>query len=207
MCSDYKPAKRADALSLGLKKYNTGNPCQYGHISDRWAASGQCIACRHSPEGRSKRKKQGKAWYKKNKKEVAEWGRKYYLQNKQKIKDRVKQYREDNAEKARYCRRRYYAENKEKAKAAAKNDKHRRRAIVRSGVSNSEFLAWQESQKKICYWCGVGCENGYHVDHYHPLSKGGKHEIENLVIACEECNLRKNAKDPYEFAAEVGRLF
>lgn len=34
------------------------------------------------------------------------------------------------------------------------------------------------------------------LDHYVPLSKGGKHESENIVAACDSCNLRKGAALP-----------
>ena len=34
----------------------------------------------------------------------------------------------------------------------------------------------------------------YHVDHVHPLSKGGSHTLDNLQIMKAEDNLRKGAK-------------
>lgn len=96
--------------------------------------------------------------------------------------------------------------NPEKSKAIKQSYKHRRRAIERDGIGGAELAAWKHAQKKICYWCGIKCGDGFHVDHYTPLSKGGLHEISNLVIACGACNRRKNAKDPLDFAREVGRL-
>ena len=32
------------------------------------------------------------------------------------------------------------------------------------------------------------------IDHVVPLSRGGKHEIENLLPACRSCNSSKGAK-------------
>ncbi|NLB85017.1 MAG: HNH endonuclease, partial [Acholeplasmataceae bacterium] len=49
-------------------------------------------------------------------------------------------------------------------------------------------------------------DNKYNIDHYIPISKGGEHTIDNLVISCEKCNKQKHAKDPYEFALTKGRL-
>jgi len=43
----------------------------------------------------------------------------------------------------------------------------------------------------------------YHVDHRVPIARGGSNGPENLVIACPDCNRRKNAQMPHEFA---GRL-
>lgn len=37
--------ERVEAIALGLKKYNTGRPCRYGHIADRNVTSGACSAC------------------------------------------------------------------------------------------------------------------------------------------------------------------
>lgn len=91
--------------------------------------------------------------------------------------------------------------------AAYKNtNKSRRRASTSEGMTGAELLAWKAAQPKVCYWCSKPCPKKYHVDHYSPLSKGGAHAAENLVIACSTCNLRKHAKDPLVFAREVGRL-
>jgi 5-methylcytosine-specific restriction endonuclease McrA len=97
--------------------------------------------------------------------------------------------------------------NPERRAAIAQNYKHRRRAQEDGGISSADLLAWKRAQPKVCYWCGGKCAKGFTVDHYTPLAKGGKHEAENLVIACRPCNAKKNAKDPLEFAQSVGRLF
>jgi 5-methylcytosine-specific restriction endonuclease McrA len=47
----------------------------------------------------------------------------------------------------------------------------------------------------FCVYCG--CELQWEsstVDHVVPLSKGGTHDLENLVLACEPCNTRKGSK-------------
>ena len=36
---------RKDALSQGLKHYFTGKPCKHGHLSKRFASTGNCVAC------------------------------------------------------------------------------------------------------------------------------------------------------------------
>lgn len=103
--------------------------------------------------------------------------------------------------------REWAEKNPEKRSAIAQSYKHRRRASERSGMTGRELAQWKRTQPKICHWCGAKCEASFHVDHYVPLSKGGKHEASNLVIACRSCNFRKNAKDPFAFAREMGRLF
>jgi 5-methylcytosine-specific restriction endonuclease McrA len=111
-----------------------------------------------------------------------------------------------NAEAIKARVRDWVAQNRDRRRTIVTNYDARRRAWAGSGVSTSELRAWLISQPKRCYWCGSDCAENRHIDHYVPLSKGGKHELANLVIACGPCNLRKNAKDPLDFAREVGRL-
>lgn len=99
------------------------------------------------------------------------------------------------------------ANNPEKRKAISQSYKYRRRSQESSGVGYNELIVWKAAQQKVCYWCATTCAVGYVIDHYQPLSKGGKHELSNLVISCRKCNASKSAKDPYDFAQAVGRLF
>jgi len=100
----------------------------------------------------------------------------------------------------------WQSKNIERVRAYKATNKAKRRSTTDTGISGAALLAWKNAQPKRCYWCGGKCSRNYHVDHYIPLSRGGKHEVSNLVIACQTCNLRKHAKDPLDFAKEVGRL-
>jgi len=117
-----------------------------------------------------------------------------------------REYRAKNKEKCRKRARAWKERNPDKRRAILKAYTGRRRAQTASGVGGKELGEWISAQPKRCYWCGKACAKSFHVDHYTPLSKGGEHEIHNLVIACPPCNLKKNAKDPLAFAREVGRL-
>lgn len=163
-----------------------------------------------SREKNREKVRESKAEYYQKKKLCPEWQkrqRKLREENKA-VKARYdKQYRASTPDQQAAWSKAWAEKNKAKVKAIKHNYKARRRAQEASGVSSKELAAWAESQEKRCYWCSDKCANNYHVDHYTPLSRGGKHELENLVIACPPCNITKNAKDPYQFANERGRLF
>lgn len=116
-----------------------------------------------------------------------------------------REYREANRERARLNSRRKVKSNPSVYRAIQCNYKHRRRALESLGIESATLADWTAEQPKICFYCGNGCEDTFHVDHFIPLSKGGAHVLTNLRIACAPCNLKKNAKMPDEFMREVAR--
>ena len=54
-----------------------------------------------------------------------------------------------------------------------------------------------------CYLCLNPIEFGQdHLEHKTPLSRGGTNERDNLDIACQKCNRKKNIKTEQEFRKE-----
>ena len=51
-----KIISKKEAKEKGLKRYYTGEPCVYGHISERYTNGGGCIVC--LDENRKKRMKE-----------------------------------------------------------------------------------------------------------------------------------------------------
>lgn len=49
-----------------------------------------------------------------------------------------------------------------------------------------------------CCYCGAQME---HVDHIHPIARGGDGAWDNLTAACASCNSRKNSRDLLTFMA------
>ena len=81
-----------------------------------------------------------------------------------------------------------------------------RRARLKANKIPATFIKWLGSSQK---WKCVVCKSKlvkYEVDHIVPLSKGGKHEKQNLQILCVHCNRRKSSKDPIEFMNANGFL-
>lgn len=63
----------------------------------------------------------------------------------------------------------------------------------------------------ICQYCGsVPPKVILHVDHIHPVSKGGNNEIDNLVTSCSVCNLGKGARTleniPESLSSKASRI-
>lgn len=121
-----------------------------------------------------------------------------------KERDRARANRRANPEAYRAAVRRYKAANRaelnERQREARRNpeykvrrrdESHRRRA--RQGVSSPELRRLvAELVSEPCRYCGSA--GPIEIDHIVPLSRGGKHEPENLAPACRSCNRSKGAK-------------
>lgn len=53
---------------------------------------------------------------------------------------------------------------------------------------------------RVCRYCSSAV-GPFHFDHEIPWSRGGKSTIQNIVVACESCNLSKGARTPEEWRA------
>jgi len=103
------------------------------------------------------------------------------------------------------CGRRWKAKNKDKVLAAY----HKRRARIDGGGASSRQIADKRtSQNGQCSYCPRMLDNSGrgHLEHQTPLSRGGSHDIDNIVFTCSWCNLSKGAKTLPEFIAYRRRL-
>lgn len=108
----------------------------------------------------------------------------------------------------------YYAAHREEkaAYAAAWRKAHLEECAARSRTRQArkqnapgshiaaDVAAQRTRQRGKCFYCGKKVGRHYHVDHVIPLALGGSNGPENLVIACPDCNQRKHAKHPMDFA-------
>lgn len=142
---------------------------------------------------------------------LKEYKKQYHAKNKEKIIEKSKIWYESNIERAKETRKKYnkYYRSTESSKISSRIFKLKRRKVIRYGcdkATNTEIKLLIENSKN-CYWCDKELNGIYHIDHYIPIAKGGNHSIENLVISCPSCNLRKHSKDPMQFAKEIGKIF
>ena len=58
-----------------------------------------------------------------------------------------------------------------------------------------------------CIYCGDNLvANDWHLDHYYPLSKGGKNIFNNIVPACSTCNVMKGTLLGEEFYKQCRKI-
>ena len=81
------PKTRKEALAGGYKRYFTGVACVHGHIAERRALTGECLACRaaHLVE-----------WRKRNPVKVKQHNATQYKNHTQKIKEGIKKWGKNN---------------------------------------------------------------------------------------------------------------
>jgi 5-methylcytosine-specific restriction endonuclease McrA len=210
------------ARNDGHTKFDPGIPCKNGHMAPRWTANMCCAQCmserrpyhkQPSPEkrreaqrradakraGTEKRKAARRDWEKRRRDEIKaykeEWRRAHPERWKQTRNARAKRWRDRHPEAV--C-----------ALAA------RRRAKLRKAPAGDTVarLSYDRAVRKMksvpCYWCGIKTKVGKrHVDHIIPLAAGGSDAVANLCVACPDCNQRKSAKLPEDFAGQSEMRF
>lgn len=130
--------------------------------------------------------------------------KKYWLANREKLLAYQKEYRKKNPAKFRAKQKKYWAKHPEKA---AKYNRKRR--ADKNSVEHIPYTVKQVIKRygSDCHICGLaidlkanrkvgrkGWENGLHLDHVIPISKGGPDTIENVRPAHGVCNIRKGSK-------------
>lgn len=70
-------------------------------------------------------------------------------------------------------------------------------------VTGSELqVLWRSDSK--CRYCRIGLAwREWTVDHAVPFSRGGANTIDNIVMACRNCNARKATGMPHEYAIRM----
>lgn len=192
---------RKMARAQGLPRFNTGQPCRHGHMSDRYTRSGNCIACldacskRWVTENPDKVKTRNSRWAKANGEKTVERIAKWRKANPERVKAHTERWRQSNIETCRE-RDRIRSGNR-RAKMGGNNGTH-------TAADLTEIFAAQGGR---CAYCRADLKRKKkHVDHIVPLAKGGSNGRSNLQYLCQPCNNSKSAKDPIDFARSRGLL-
>lgn len=148
----------------------------------------------------------------------------YYLEKNEKALIAAKKYRIRKSEEIAAAKSIYYQKNKDRIRSAiaswskrnpeavaamARNKRARRRGAD-GRHTRGDIQRILDGQGGKCANCkSVLIKSGkgkYHADHIMPLSKGGTNWPENIQCLCPDCNVRKGAKHPDDWASENGRL-
>lgn len=133
--------------------------------------------------------------------------REWYAANRERQAQREKDRRAADPERYRRWDMERYARDREKRIALATEHSHRRRLRLAQGdydptVTRSN-LRHQYGDR--CFYCEILLDfkryprsgkpgNLATIEHIVPISAGGGHTWDNVVLACLDCNFRKNAK-------------
>jgi 5-methylcytosine-specific restriction endonuclease McrA len=139
----------------------------------------------------------------------------YYRVHKEELKEKAKEYRKKNREKLNrkqreYLRNResyykeyakdyskwYYETNREKMNEGFVISAAKRRAqMEKSGGDGVTLKQWRQTKEEynnLCAYCNQ--KKPLSMDHIVPVSKGGIHDVSNIVPACRSCNSKKGNK-------------
>lgn len=150
----------------------------------------------------------------------ASYSKAYYRTNAEVVKARTKARRLAKPDEVRATNQAWYAANKavvvdrvREWNAANPEATRSRGRNYRARVNGAEGSHTGDDIKDLfvkqrgrCVYCDVKLGTGYHVDHIVALSRGGSNWPSNLQLTCSNCNIRKRATDPIEFARRNGKL-
>jgi 5-methylcytosine-specific restriction endonuclease McrA len=163
---------------------------------------------------REKLLEQNREYREQNRDRLAKCDRLRYESNAAQRKEYARKHRQANIDKCReQCRRNYaanrslrreYAQRRHEAnpeirQQANQQGRRIRRARERNAIDPAAPAATAAATARrvwlfgnACAYCGS--DGPLHLDHVEPLARGGLHTPDNLVPACQRCNLSKNAK-------------
>lgn len=90
-------------------------------------------------------------------------------------------------------------ESKFYKKLRNKNRVHMKRSLSGDKSSSSFLFNLIIIQDNKCVYCNYYFNNDFHIEHLHPLSKGGSNLIYNIALSCPNCNIKKKDKLLHEW--------
>lgn len=132
-----------------------------------------------------------KKYYSEHREKLIKDSRNYYHQNKEKIIDYQREYCKRNPERASLYKSKYRANHRIQRQEA---DLIRKEQLKANG-GNITFGEWNNLLELYNHKC-LACESteNLSMDHIIPLSKGGRHSIDNVQLLCVSCNSHKGTK-------------
>lgn len=213
---------RKQAVAQGLRFYFTSQPCPRGHVAKRYTSCFACVVCsqdvmqtlkeetikRKATDPLSPRQAAIAAGLKRYKPDYpcpkGHHADRYVSTGGCVICARLTVRHNRTKPKVAAYRKAYSKKYKHRFKAYAHNRRAKRKGS-KEQHTGEDVLAILKRQRSKCVYCPVTLTK-YHVDHRHPLSKGGSNGKCNIQLLCQTCNLRKHNKTDAEFRQELHAL-
>lgn len=186
------------------------NKEQYSKHRDKRIASVRRWAC--TERGIALRRANKRRYYQRHRLEIIEKEKARYRKDPERGRQRTRDWKKANHERSLDNNRKFYASNKERYFAHSRTRRARVKNAPGTHTAEDVDLLFQKQRGRCAM---LNCrakitksgKKKFHVDHVQALSKGGSNWPDNIQLLCADCNLRKKAKDPYEWANENGLLF
>lgn len=206
------------------RKHSWCKPCVAANARERRAANPEKAraAWKASRErNHEKALASTRKWRAENKEYVSEYNAKWRAENPDAAKAATRSWRDRNREKVRGYKKAFRERNPEsvagsiRKSRAKKPDQYREHDKVHEnrrrqrkanapgdGVTPEQWAKQVEPYGNRCAYCDMVTTVSV-MEHMVPLSRGGAHDICNVVPACRRCNSRKHTMTALEFF--VGR--
>ena len=137
------------------------------------------------------------AWGRKNKARKNASTRRWRVANPEAARQAVLRWSKNNPEKKKASEQNWIKNHPEKMASYQAQAHARRRGAQETEhpLTAAEWLYIKAVYDSRCVYCRRKLKK-LTQDHIIPVSKGGKHTIENVVPSCQSCNSRKGNREP-----------
>jgi CRISPR/Cas system Type II protein with McrA/HNH and RuvC-like nuclease domain len=180
-----------DSRKKTQRKYYDTHIEQEREKVKRWRESNQ-----------ERHRENNRRWREQNKEHHDELIRQWVVRNKDRYNEKARQWRAANQDKIKEAKRRRYSRNLERYRLLGVMNANKRRArlLNASGSYSEQDIAdIRALQNDRCLYCGCELNRKGDIEHFIPVSRGGRNSKENLALACSSCNSSKHAQAPWNW--------
>lgn len=227
------PTTKAKAIELDTKTFFPGTACKNSHITTRLVSGGGCSICRsaakkqkyqdederirnrqkakecriNNPDRhRARNRESARRRYHADPEKFIAQAKEWRAENPDVARSSAKSWRDKNPERVQWQNQKWPKENPEARRAIHSRRKARKLGDSGPPYSGADVKELLKKQGGKCAYCAVRLKGKYHVDHVMPLALGGSNSKSNIQITCPDCNLKKHALHPIDFAHKIGLL-